>query len=43
MLAKTTEEKRDACGEQQVRQDGADDRGPHHVEITSLQRHEADD
>ena len=37
------EEKRNARGEQQVGEDGADDGRPHHVEITRLQRHQRDD
>ena len=41
-VAKASEQKAEAQGEQQIGQDRADQRSPHHVRIARLQRHERD-
>ena len=43
MEAEPPEQEGDAEREQEVRQDGADERGPDHVEKARPQRHEGDD
>ena len=43
VVTNSAEQKRDAERQQQVGQDRADQRRPHHVEVTGLQCHQRDD